>query len=206
MHKNDLILIVSAPSGAGKTTIINRLLSEDKRCEFVISTTTRKPRNDEIHGRSYYFTTVDEFKKQIKNGKFIEWAIVHQNYYGVTKKEFDRIQTLGKIPLFDVDVQGAKKLKNMFKEAIYIFIAPPTIEGLRERLKNRGTDSEEEINLRIQNAVNELKELKNYDYIIINNDIEESLLDIKAILRAELCKRKYSNSSKSGWLTPPAAE
>ncbi len=190
MQKNELAFVVSAPSGAGKTTIIKRLLSEDKRLGFVISTTTRKPRSDETDGLSYYFTTIDNFKRKIDANEFIEWSVVHQNYYGVTKKEFDRILSIGRIPLFDVDVQGAKILKSTLKGAIYIFIVPPSIEGLKQRLLNRGTDTKEVINLRIQNAIKELKEVNNYDYIIVNNEIEEALLDIKAILRVELLKKK----------------
>lgn len=191
-QKNNLSIIVSAPSGAGKTTIISRLLSEDDKCAFVISTTTRKARNGELDGQSYYFTTVNDFLLKIENNEFIEWSLVHDNYYGVLKKEFDRIISIGKIPLFDVDVQGANKLKNIIKGAVYVFIVPPSIEILKERLMNRGANTEEEIDLRIKNALNELKELKKYDYIIINNKIDEALLDFKAILRAESCKRNKS--------------
>lgn len=187
-QKNKLTIVVSAPSGAGKTTIINRLLAEDNRCEFVISTTTRKARMGEIDGKSYYFISSADFKKKIQNNELIEWSLVHENYYGITKKEFDRIISIGKIPLFDVDVQGAEKLKNILSRAVFIFIVPPSIEVLKNRLKNRGTDTEEEINTRVQNALKELQKVKSYDYIIINNDLEESLLDFKAILRAELCK------------------
>lgn len=191
-QKNNLSIIVSAPSGAGKTTIISRLLSEDDKCEFVISMTTRKARSGELDGQSYYFTNVNDFQSKIENNEFIEWSLVHDNYYGVLKKEFDRIISIGKIPLFDVDVQGANKLKNIIKGAVYVFIVPPSIEVLKERLMNRGANTEEEIDLRIKNALNELKELKKYDYIIINNKIDEALLDFKAILRAELCKLNKS--------------
>jgi guanylate kinase len=187
-QKNKLSIVVSAPSGAGKTTIINRLLSEDNKCEFVISTTTRQQRNGEIDGQSYYFASVEDFKEKIQNNELIEWSLVHKNYYGITKKEFDRIISIGKIPLFDVDVQGAEKLKKILIGAAFIFIIPPSMEILSRRLRNRGTDTEEQINIRIQNALKELKKANNYDYIIINNKIEESILDFKAILRAELCK------------------
>jgi guanylate kinase len=189
-QKSELTIVVSAPSGAGKTTIINRLLAEDDRCQFVISTTTRNARKCEVEGLSYYFIPVFDFKKGIKNNEFIEWSIVHENYYGTTKKEFDRIISLEKIPLFDVDVQGALKLKKILKKAIYIFIIPPSIEELKRRLTNRGTDKEAEVNLRISNAVKELKKLDNYNYIIVNDNIEEATLDFKAIIRAELCRRK----------------
>ena len=186
---NKFSIVVSAPSGAGKTTLIDRFLLENSKCEFVISTTTRTPRSGEIEGKSYYFTSEDEFKRQIENNELIEWSLVHKNYYGITKKEFDRIISIGKTPLFDVDVQGAEKLKNILAGAVFIFIVPPSIEILKNRLMNRKTDSEEIINIRIQNALKELKKAKEYDYIIVNDDLENSLLDFQAIVRAELCKK-----------------
>jgi guanylate kinase len=192
-QKVNLSIVVSAPSGAGKTTIISKFLSEDNRCEFVVSTTTRKIRNGEIEGQSYYFTIQDDFKQKIQNNELIEWSLVHKNYYGITKKEFDRIISIGKIPLFDVDVQGAKKLKKLLVGAVFIFIVPPSLDILKKRLINRGTDTEDVINIRIQNAKKELKKLNNYDYVIINNKLEESLLDFKSIIRAELCKTKAAS-------------
>ncbi len=189
-QKNKLCIVVSAPSGAGKTTIISKLLAEDDKCEFVISTTTRPPRNGETDGRSYYFSTVEDFKEKIQHNRLIEWSLVHKNYYGITKKEFDRIISIGKIPLFDVDVQGAEKLRKVMTGGVFIFIIPPSMEILSKRLRERGTDTEEQINIRIQNAIKELKKAKNYDYIIINNELEESLMDFKAIIRAELCKTR----------------
>jgi guanylate kinase len=189
-QKNNLSIVVSAPSGAGKTTIINRLLSEDNKCEFVISTTTRLPRDGEVNGQSYYFTSIDDFKQKIQNDELIEWSLVHKNYYGITKKEFDRIISIGKIPLFDVDVQGAEKLQKILTGAVFIFIIPPSMDILSKRLRNRGTDTEEQINIRIKNALKELNKAKNYDYIIINNGLDESVSDFKAILRAELCRTR----------------
>ncbi|MFH0974645.1 MAG: guanylate kinase [Spirochaetota bacterium] len=194
--KNNFSVVVSAPSGAGKTTIINKLLSEDPGYEFVISTTTRPPRKGEKDGINYYFTTIEDFRNKIKTNKFIEWSLVHQNYYGIAKKEFDRIIALGKIPLFDIDVQGALKLKKILKDAVYIFIIPPSIEILKTRLMKRNTDSKQQINIRIQNALKELKKIKHYDYIIVNENIKDSVLDFKAILRAEFCKnnKNYINA------------
>ena len=186
---NNFSIVVSAPSGAGKTTLINKFLQEDSRCDFVISTTTRDPRNGEKEGKSYYFTSAEDFKSRIENNELIEWSLVHKNYYGITKKEFDRIISIGKIPLFDVDVQGAEKLKKILVGAVFIFIVPPSIETLKNRLMNRKTDSKEVINIRIQNALKELQKAKEYDYIIINDVFEDSLDDFKAIIRAELCKK-----------------
>jgi len=115
---------------------------------------------------------------------------VHQNYYGTSKKEVDRIKGLGKIPIFDVDVQGAKQLKGKIKNAVFIFIVPPSIDELRTRLVNRGTDSEHQVSIRLNNAVNEMRDYRIYDYIIVNHDLTEAAEDFKAIIRAERCNVK----------------
>ncbi len=190
MRGTNITIIVSAPSGAGKTTIIDKLLSEDDRFEFVISTTSRKNRINEIDGKDYYFIPEDEFKKSIDSNEFIEWSVVHQNYYGITKKEFDRINAIGKIPIFDVDVQGAVKLKSKLEDAVFIFIIPPSFEVLKDRLVKRGTDSEDAIRVRFENAKNELKEIDIFDYIVVNDIIDDSVSDFMAIVKAEMCKDK----------------
>lgn len=190
MQRNNIFLVISAPSGTGKTTIINRILSEDDRLEFVISTTSRKSRKGEIESGCYHFIAEEEFRRRIENDEFIEWSLVHGSYYGITKEEFDRVRDIGRIPIFDIDVQGAKKLKVRLEGAVFIFVIPPSIEVLKERLFVRGTDSEEETRIRLNNVKNELKEFDNYDYIIINDSIDDAVEDLKAILRAELCKNK----------------
>ncbi|MDY6934231.1 MAG: guanylate kinase [Spirochaetota bacterium] len=190
MQNLNKAIVISAPSGTGKTTLIKGLVSEDDRFAFVVSTTTRPKRASEIDGNSYYFVSVDEFSKMIDDDEFVEWAIVHENYYGTTKKDLDRINSLGKIPLFDVDVQGARQLKEKLREHISIFILPPSIEAIRERLMDRGTDSEEEINKRLKNIRNELREIHNYEYIIVNDVVSNALGDLRAIIRAESCKDK----------------
>jgi guanylate kinase len=184
----DMNIVVSAPSGAGKTTIIQRILSEDDRFGFVVSTTTRPKRNDEIDGKNYYYTTFDDFKDKINNDEFIEWAHIYENYYGTTKKEIDRIKSFGKIPLFDVDVQGAKNLKQYRIDAVYIFIIPPSLYVLRDRLRKRKTETEEQIEVRLANVLAELAEYKQYDYIIVNDSIEEACNDFRSIFRTELLK------------------
>ena len=158
--------------------------------EFIISTTTRKIRSGEKNGNNYYFLSEQKFKKLIDNNELLEWSIVHNNYYGVTKKEFDRIHSIDRIPIFDVDVQGAIKLKSVLKRPVLIFIIPPSYKELKERLIKRGTDRQEDINLRLKNAKKELKEVDVFDYIIINDVIENAIDDIKSIIRAELCKNK----------------
>ena len=190
MRKNDISIIVSAPSGCGKTTIIERLLSRDNSFEFVVSTTTRDKRKGETGGKNYYFISSKEFKDLIDRNELIEWSIVYENYYGITKKEFDRIQSAEKIPIFDVDVQGAVKLKDKLKNAVYIFIVPPSFEVLKERLIERKTDSKKSIEVRLQNVRNELKHVSFFDYVIVNDIIDTAVDDLSAIIRAELCRNK----------------
>ncbi len=199
MRNNPFSVIVSAPSGAGKTTLIRRLLAEDDRFGFSVSTTTRKCRKDELEGQSYYFLGQEEFFEKIRRDEFVEWAVVHQNYYGTTKKEIDRIQTSGKIPIFDVDVQGARQLKGKIDEAVFIFIFPPSPEVLRDRLSKRETETPEQKEIRLQNALNELRDYRIYDYIIINDVIGEALDKFKAIISAEMSKTRRMEFKIKHW-------
>jgi guanylate kinase len=187
-NNSEITIVVSAPSGTGKSTIIGKLLSEDDSYTFVVSTTTRKMREGENESRNYYYTSLEDFQNKIRNDEFLEWAIVHKNYYGTTKKEIDRISRIGRIPLFDVDVQGARNLKQKLSDAVYIFIIPPSYDILRERLSKRNTETEEQIGIRMQNAVDELKEFVHYDYIVVNDTVEKACSDIKAIVKAEACR------------------
>jgi guanylate kinase len=192
MHKDKIIdifsIVVSAPSGTGKTTIIKRLMKKKKNFVFAVSTTTRVKRSGEREGRNYYFLDEENFKHKIQGDEFLEWAIVHENYYGTTKKEVDRIRSSGKIPIFDVDIQGAKQLRGKLSNAIFVFIIPPSIAELRNRLNKRRADSKEQIEIRIRNAISELKEYRVYDYIVINEKIERAVEDFESILMAERCR------------------
>jgi guanylate kinase len=185
-----MIFVISAPSGAGKTTLINRLLQGDDELVFSISTTTRNMRKGEINGVNYHFISKEEFCRMIKNDEFLEWAEVHGNYYGTTKKEIDRLKKSGKIPLFDVDIQGGRNLKEKINEGVFIFIIPPTLAVLKERLISRDTETAEQINLRLKNAYNEIAEYINFDYLIVNSDIESSFYKLKSIIIAEKCRVK----------------
>ncbi|OHD71536.1 MAG: guanylate kinase [Spirochaetes bacterium RBG_16_49_21] len=186
---NDLSLVISAPSGAGKTTLIAELLAADERLEFSVSTTTRPKREGEAQGASYNFVGLEEFQKMIRENAFLEWAEVHGNYYGTTKKEIDRIQRAGRIPIFDVDVQGARSLKRRLGKATSIFIVPPSRGILVSRLRNRKTDSESQIRIRLKKARWELTQFQLYDYIIINDDIDVAVDQVKSIVTAELCRQ-----------------
>ncbi|MGQ9842518.1 MAG: guanylate kinase [Spirochaetota bacterium] len=187
-------VIISAPSGAGKTTLIKKLLIQNPIFEFAISTTTRVKRAGEAEGENYYFVTYEEFMQMVDRGEFLEWAKVHDNYYGTTKKEVDRIKHHSKIPIFDVDVQGARSLRNKLQNVISIFIIPPSIQELEQRLRHRSTETEHQIAIRLNNAVGELREYVNYDYIVVNDDLQKALDELNAILKTIVLKREYMDS------------
>jgi len=183
-----MIFVISAPSGAGKTTLINRLLESENSFMFSISTTTRNMRKGEIDGFNYHFVSKETFGKMIENNEFVEWAEVYGNYYGTTKKEVDRIRKTGKIPLFDVDIQGSRSLKKQLNKGVFVFIIPPSLEVLKKRLTGRKTENSEELTLRLKNAYNEIAEYVNFDYVIINCDLESAFQRLMSIVVAEKCR------------------
>lgn len=152
---------------------------------FSVSATSRKPRGNETDGREYYFITAGEFRKRIRKNEFIEWQEVYKDhYYGTLRKEIDRIRDEGKIPLFDVDVQGGINLKNIFgDDALSIFVMPPSVEELRKRLVRRGTDTTEQIEMRIEKAASELLLAEHFDSIVINDNLEKACIAIVNIVR-----------------------
>jgi guanylate kinase len=174
------VLIISAPSGAGKSTFVNHLLSAGMPLLFSVSATSRKPRQHEIDGREYYFISSSEFRKKISRGEFIEWEEVYKDhYYGTLRSEVDRITGEGKMPLFDVDVQGGISLKKIFGDsALALFIMPPSVEELRQRLIRRGTDSMEEIEMRVEKAASEILLAGEFDRVIVNDDLETACKEI----------------------------
>lgn len=167
------LIIFSAPSGAGKTTIVRHLLQKDLNLEFSISATSREPRHTEIHGKDYYFLTEKEFKEKVARDEFLEWEEVYNGIsYGTLKSEVDRICNQGKNVIFDVDVLGGLNIKKQFGDrALAIFIQPPSVEELRTRLQNRSTETEEKIQMRIAKAEHELSFANQFDVIITNNDL-----------------------------------
>ena len=188
MQTNNLSVVITAPSGAGKTTMIRALLPQAKNIVFSISSTTRPKRPEETEGVDYFFTTKEDFLNKVKNDEFIEWAEVHGNFYGTLKKEIDRIHEEGKIPLFDVDIQGSKSLKDKLANSVFILILPPSLQELENRLKERDTEPPEQIKLRLENAIAEISEYKQFDYVLINDNLPQSVLTFKSIISAELSK------------------
>jgi guanylate kinase len=174
MNKEKLI-VFSAPSGSGKTTIVRHLLTkEDLNLEFSISAATREPRGEEVNGKEYYFMSIEEFKKHIKADDFIEWEEVYRdNFYGTLKSEVERIWSKGKNVIFDIDVAGGLRIKSKFpQETLAVFVKPPSVDELKRRLKERSTESDDKINMRIAKAHVELATAPQFDIVIKNYDLD----------------------------------
>lgn len=176
------ILLISGPSGSGKSTLLRRLFAEFDDLYFSISSTTRSMRDGEVDGVNYHFTTQDEFKKGIENGEFLEWALVHNNYYGTSLKPVKEALSCGKIVIFDIDVQGHELARARLGDLITsVFITTKSKSELKKRLISRDSDDENTINLRLDNACEELGRVKEYDYFIVNDDIDEAYEKFRTI-------------------------
>lgn len=182
---NNKVLIISAPSGAGKSTLISYLLSKFPTLEFSISATSRAPRGKEIDGKDYYFISNDEFSKRVANGEFLEWEEVYRGRcYGTLRSEIERIWKDGNVVVFDVDVVGGTTIKKLFPDnSLSVFINPPSVEHLRNRLISRGTDSEQEIARRVEKAEQELQYKGEFDVVIINDELQKAQQEIETVVR-----------------------
>ena len=183
-----LLFVISGPSGVGKGTLREKVFNIFPDLEYSVSVNTRPPRKGEIEGKDYYFVTVDEFKKMIKENNFVEWAIVHGDYKGTPIKFLlDELQK-GRDVLLELDVQGAMQVKEKFPDGIFIFIAPPSWKDLEDRLRKRNTEGEKALEKRLKDARIEIKYKKNYDYLVVNDNIETALKKLESIIIAERCK------------------
>ena len=183
--KKGKFIVISGPSGVGKGTICNKLLN-DVNAWYSVSTTTRAPREGEVNGINYYFVTKDEFLKKIDEGEFLEYNYYNDNYYGTSRKIVLDKMNEGVNVFSEIDVNGARNIKKMFPDALLIYIAPPSMEALKERLIGRGTDPIERINERLKIAEEEMKQVGFYDYVIVNDDLEKATNEVKKIILSEV--------------------
>jgi guanylate kinase len=177
------LIVISAPSGAGKTTLCQMLLRDFPELELSISSTTRGPRGSEQHGKEYFFLSREAFERDIQEGHFAEWAIVHGNYYGTSKKVVEHCFGNGKSVLLDIDVQGAESIRKAYPDrSLLVFISPPNMEILEARLRARGTETEAAIQKRLNNSKQEMEKAKVFDHVIVNDQLDRAYLELKRLL------------------------
>jgi guanylate kinase len=184
-----IVYIISAPSGSGKSTLVSRLLRGDSKLLFSISYTTRAPRGTEQEGENYHYISREEFERRIETNEFLEWAQVFGNYYGTHIGYWDRARESGCDLLLDIDVQGARQLKDRIPDAVTIFILAPSREILEQRLRARSEDSEQVIARRMQEAAEEIRNYDRYDYVLVNRELDDSVARLKAVIDAERIRR-----------------
>lgn len=199
-HK-PLLIVMSGPSGVGKSTLFKQIQDRVDNLHFSVSCTTREPRTGEVHGTHYYFLGKEEFEQHLAQHDFIEYAQVHANFYGTLKSEVLQHLHAGRHVILDIDVQGQRLVRQAIagteleKAAVFIFIAPPSYQALRNRLQQRATDSQEVIERRLKNALGELKAFREYDYVIVNDDLTVAANELYAVLEASMCRTSLSTLS-----------
>jgi len=194
-RKKGLLFVVSAPSGAGKTSLCRAITGSLEALTHSISYATRKPRPGEIDGRDYYFVNQERFREMIQAGDFAEWAEVHSNLYGTSRRVLDDLISKGLDVILDIDTQGAKQIKAKYDTAVFIFIMPPSLDILEERLRNRKSDHEDEIRKRMQRSREEIRDYAMYDYIIVNRDFDRALTELRSIVISERCRTRLMDTT-----------
>jgi guanylate kinase len=183
------VFIISAPSGSGKSTLVSRILAKDSLLRFSVSYTTRAPRGHEKPGESYIYISREEFETRLADNEFLEYAEVFGNYYGTNREILHQAQSEGMDLILDIDVQGARQLKERIPEAVSIFILPPSRDILEQRLRSRSEDAEEVIQRRLRDAASEIRNYQQYDYVLVNHRVDDSTLTLQSIVRAERVRR-----------------
>ncbi len=191
-NQKGMLFIISAPSGAGKTTLCNALRKRFPELDYSISHTTRAPRKNEVDGRDYYFISEEEFKEKRNRGEWAEWAKVHGHYYGTCAKALNAALDAGKSILLDIDVEGARQIKSVYPKSTAIFIMPPSMKILEERLRSRETDSEEDIVNRTRHARKEIASKHFYDHVIVNDRLEDGIEDLCSLIGEYMAENNQS--------------
>lgn len=194
MHNNGILMVLSGPAGSGKDTVLGELYKQIPEMKQSVSMTTRPPRDGEVDGVDYYFVSKEEFETAIKDRKMLEYAQYGSNFYGTPKEPVDRMLNEGKIVVLKIEVQGAENIRKIYPDLVTIFITPPNMSVLESRLRRRGTESEEDIRHRLEIAADELSRIEEYNYIVINDELEDVVNDVKTIISAE--KLKVSRRNK----------
>ncbi|OYD06408.1 guanylate kinase [Paludifilum halophilum] len=197
-----LLIVLSGPSGAGKGTVCSALRKRVSETELIysVSATTRQPRQGEVDGVNYFFKTRDEFEGMIDRGELLEWARYVDNYYGTPRRFVEEQLNQGRDVLLEIEVQGAKQVKERFPEGVFIFLLPPSLDELRSRILERGTETEETVKDRMNVAVDELEQVYHYDYVVVNDRVESACGRVRSILTAEHCKRERLFHNQPDWL------
>lgn len=192
MFRKGLLVVISGPSGTGKGTVLKLVKESFNNVRFSVSATTRKPREGEVEGKNYFFKTVEEFKEMLQNNEMIEWVEYCDNYYGTPRKYIEESMEQGYDVILELEVEGAINIKNQYPDSVTIFMVPPSFDELRLRIEGRGTEKPEVIEKRLNRAKEELSYIDRYDYITINNTVEDSVSEVKSIIVAE--KLKYQRN------------
>ncbi|WKY42994.1 guanylate kinase [Eubacteriaceae bacterium ES2] len=187
-REKGILIVISGPSCAGKGSVCRIISKNNPDLRLSISETTRQPRNGEKHGRDYFYITKTEFEERIKKGQYLEYASVYENYYGTPKDYVENLLESGYDVILEIDIQGAAKVRTGYKEGIYIFIVPPSMKELRRRIEERGTESKEQMEMRLSCASEEIKNADDYSYIVINDDLNVAANKVQSIITAEKCR------------------
>jgi guanylate kinase len=191
------MFVISAPSGAGKTTLCNRIIRKVPDLRQSVSFTTRQPRRGEVNDRDYTFISEPEFKGMIGEGDFVEWAVVHGNYYGTSRRRLEDIMEAGSDVLLDIDIQGARQIRDSYSGGAYVFILPPSMDVLRDRLEKRGSNARDDMERRLSRAVEEIRDYGMFDYVIVNDVVKDAVKRLECVIAAE---RLRSGNIDKVWL------